>query len=53
MASWAYDFKSVCNNSDSHELLAVVAAIHHKGVGKALNDRTLCLAESLDGIATC
>ena len=53
MAWWAYDLKSMCNDPDSHELLAVVAAIHHKGVGEALNDGALCLAESLDGIATC
>lgn len=53
MAWCAYDFKSVCNDPDSHELLAVIAAVHHKGVGEALNDRALCLAESLDGIATC
>ena len=43
----------MCNDPDSHELLAVVAAIHHKGVGEALNDGALCLAESLNGIATC
>ena len=43
----------MCNDPDSHKLLAVVAAIHHKGVGEALNDRALCLAESLDSIATC
>lgn len=53
MAWWPYDFKSVSNDPDSHKLLAVVAAIHHKRIGEALNDRALCLAESLDGIATC
>ena len=53
MAWFTYDFKSVCNNPDSHELLAVVAAIHHKRIGEALNNRALCLAKSLDGITTC
>ena len=40
------------NNADSHELLAVVAAVHHQRVGKALNDGAVGLAETLDGIAT-
>lgn len=53
VALCAYDFKSVCNDSDSHELLAVVSAVHHERVGEAFNDWALCLAESLDGIATC
>lgn len=48
--AFAYDFESVSNDADSHELLAVVAAIHHERVGEALNDWTLCLAESLDGV---
>ena len=49
----AYDFEGVSNDADSHELLAVVAAIHHERVGEALNDWALCLAESLDGITAC
>ena len=53
MAWWAYNLKSVCNDPDSHKLLPVVAAIHHKGISETLNDRALCLAEPLDGIATC
>ena len=53
LAWWAYDLKSVCNDPDSHKLLAVVAAVHHKRIGETLNDRALRLAESLDGIATC
>ena len=52
MAWYSYNLKSVCNDPDSHKLLAVVAAIHHKRIGEALNDRALCLAESLDSIAT-
>jgi len=39
------------DNADGHELLAVVAAVHHQRVGQALNDRAVGLAEALDGIA--
>lgn len=42
-----YDLEGVRNDADGHELLAVVAAVHHQGVGEALNDRALGLAESL------
>ncbi len=42
-----YDFEGVGNDADGHELLSVVAAIHHQGVGETLDDRALCLAESL------
>ena len=45
-----YDLERVGNDSDSHELLAVVAAVHHERVGEALNDGALGLPESLDGI---
>lgn len=40
------------DNADSHELLAVVATVHHEGVGETLNDGAVGLAETLDGIAT-
>lgn len=40
------------DNADSHELLAVVAAVHHERVGQALNDWALGLPEALNGIAT-
>lgn len=46
-----YDFESMSNYSDGHELFAVVAAIHHQRVGKALDYGALCLAESLDSIS--
>jgi hypothetical protein len=46
-----YDLERVGDNSDSHELLAVVAAVHHERVGEALDDGALGLPESLDGIA--
>jgi len=41
----------VSNNADSHELLAVVAAVHHERVGKTLDDGALGLPESLDSIS--
>lgn len=46
-----YDLERVGNNADSHELLAVVATVHHEGVGQALDDGALRLAEALGGIA--
>lgn len=39
------------DNADSHQLLSVVAAVHHEGVGEALNDGAVGLAEALHGIA--
>lgn len=45
-----YNLKGVSDNADSHELLAVVAAVHHEGVGETLNDGALSLAEALSGI---
>ena len=39
------------NNADSHELLSVVATVHHQRVGQTLDDRAVGLAESLDGIS--
>ena len=46
-----YDLEGVGNNADSHELLSVVAAVHHERVGETLNDGALCLAETLLGEA--
>jgi len=43
--------EGVVDDTDSHELLSVVAAIHHQGVGEALDNGALGLAETLDGIA--
>lgn len=45
-----HDLESVVDNADSHELLSVVAAVHHQRVGKTLNDRAAGLAEALRGI---
>lgn len=45
------DLEGVGNNSDSHELLSVVAAVHHERVGQSLNDGAVGLSESLGGIS--
>jgi hypothetical protein len=52
MSSVAYDLESVSDDADSHQLFTVVAAVHHKRVGEALDDGALSLAESLDRIST-
>lgn len=39
------------HDAHGHELLAVVAAVHHEGVGEALDDGALRFAEPLDGVA--
>ena len=41
----------MCNDTDSHKLLAIITAIHHKGIGETLDYRALGLPESLDSIA--
>jgi hypothetical protein len=41
----------MCDNADSHELLSVVAAVHHEGVGETLDDGALCFPESLLGVS--
>ena len=46
-----YNLESVGDNADGHQLLAVVAAVHHEGVGQSLNNRAVGLAEPLDGIS--
>lgn len=50
--SVTHDLESVGNNADGHELLSVVAAVHHQRVGETLDDGALGLPEALDGIAT-
>jgi hypothetical protein len=32
---WTYDLESVSNNADSHDLLSVVATVHHDRVGQS------------------
>lgn len=39
------------DDAHGHELLAVVAAVHHERVGEALDDGALRLTEALDGVA--
>ena len=39
------------NDPDGHQLLAVVAAVHHQRVGEALDDGALSFAEALAGVA--
>lgn len=39
------------DDADSHDLLAVVAAVHHEGVGEALHEGALRLAEALRRVA--
>ena len=46
-----YDLKGVGDNANGHELLAVVTAIHHQGVGKTLDDWALSLPKALDGVS--
>jgi hypothetical protein len=49
----AHNLEGVCDNADGHQLLSVVAAVHHERVGESLNDRALRLAETLDGVSSC
>lgn len=46
------DLKGMLDNAHSHQLLAVVAAVHHHGVGQTLHDGTLGLTETLGGITS-
>ena len=41
------------NDADSHELFAVVPAVHHERVGETLDDGAVGLPEALDGISAC
>ena len=45
------DLKRVFDDANGHELLAVVAAVHHERVDQALNNRALGLPEPLGGVA--
>lgn len=42
------DLKGVLDDSDGHDLLAVVSAVHHEGVDESLDDRALGLSESFN-----
>lgn len=45
------DLKSVGDDSDGHELLSVVSAVHHERVDESLDDWHLGLAELLVGVS--
>ena len=45
------DLEGVLDNAHGHELLAVVAAVHHERVAQALDDGTQGLAEALNLVA--
>ena len=45
------DLKGVIDDPDGHQLLAIVAPIHHQGVCQALDDGALGFAETFHGVA--
>lgn len=47
------DLKGMLDNAYSHQFLAIVAAVHHHGVGQTLHDGTLGLAETFGSITSC
>ena len=46
------DLEGVGNNADSHELLAIVAAVEHESINKTLDNWHLSLAELLHRVTT-
>lgn len=46
------DLEGVLDDTHSHQLLAVVAAVHHHGVCQALHNGALGLTETLGGITS-
>ena len=44
------DFKAVLDDPDGHQLLAVVAAVHHQRVNQTLDNGALSLAEPFSGV---
>ena len=46
------DLKSVLHNTHGHDLLSIVASVHHEGAGQTLYNGALGLAETLDLIAS-
>ena len=41
------DLEGVLDNADGHDLLTVVATVHHERVGQTLDNGALALAEAL------
>lgn len=46
------DLEGVLHDTHGHQLLAVVAAVHHHGVGQTLHNGALGLTETLGGITS-
>lgn len=46
------DLEGVLDDAHGHQLLAVVAAVHHHGVGQTLHDGALGLTETLGSITS-
>ena len=46
-----HDFERVGDDSNGHELFAVVSAVHHQGVCEALDNGALCFSEALHSIS--
>ena len=44
------DFEAVLDNTDSHQLLTIVTAVHHKGVHHTFDNWALCLAKAFNSI---
>lgn len=46
------DFKCVFNNTDGHQFLAIVSAVHHERIGQPLHDGALSLTETFGRVPT-
>jgi len=46
------NFERVLDNTNSHQLLAVVAAVHHERADETLDDGAQSLAEAFDLVTT-
>merc|ERR1719272_375510 len=47
------DLERVLHDSERHQLLTVVSAVHHKGVDHTFNDWAVGLSEPLLGVSAC
>jgi len=46
------DFKSVLDDTDGHQFLAIIAPVHHQRIGQTLHNGALRLSEPLGGISS-
>lgn len=46
------DFKGMLDDAHGHEFLAIVAPMHHHGVGETLHNRALGFAKALSSITS-